>query len=143
MTPREPLTRYEAIKARVEKAFTGPWKVEGPRFGYFTVRQDPHDWDGQGYQTVCGMPSLTKNSSMRPLFEGTADFIAHAREDIPYLLKRVTDVEARDQAREAEIRALIDEYRQRAQNGAGLRDVFMELAARLESLLTPSQEGVK
>ena len=56
----------------------GPWKVEGPRFGYFTVRQDPKNWDGRGYQAICGLPSLTKRSAWRPTFEANAHLIAAA-----------------------------------------------------------------
>jgi hypothetical protein len=66
------------VRAALAKATKGPWKAEGPSFGYFTVRQDPVDWNGQGYQQVCGMPSLTKHSAWRATFQANADLIAHA-----------------------------------------------------------------
>ena len=55
-----------------------------------SIRQDPADWDGHGYQAVCGLPSFTKKSSMRPVFEGTANFIANAPDDVRYLLAALT-----------------------------------------------------
>ena len=86
------------VRAALAKATKGPWKAEGPSFGYFTVRQDPVDWNGQGYQQVCGMPSLTKHSAWRATFQANADLIAHA----PSWLSALCDgVEAMQRERDA------------------------------------------
>jgi hypothetical protein len=93
----------QAIRERLAKATPGPWKAEGPKFGYFVVRQDPADWDGKGYQQICGMPSLTKHSTWRVVFAANADLIAHAPSDLAALLaendrliSEVTELRERD-----------------------------------------------
>jgi len=33
-----------------------PWKVVGPYFGHFYIRNDPAEWNGMGYQHICSVP---------------------------------------------------------------------------------------
>lgn len=58
----------------------GPWKADEPRFGYQTIRQDPADWDGHGYQLICTVPQSTKGSHYGEMFKANARLIAAAPE---------------------------------------------------------------
>ena len=73
----EEAARLAAIRARVEKATAGPWKsrVNGQK-PYKHVQFDR----GPEYRALY---------TTSPLEAFDADFIAHAREDIPYLLALV------------------------------------------------------
>ncbi|WZO97291.1 hypothetical protein EP7_004316 [Isosphaeraceae bacterium EP7] len=69
--------RVKEIKERCEKATPGPWMFDESL--HVAAGFDPiFGWDGAG-KTECK--------------ESDARFIAHAREDIPYLLARVAELE--------------------------------------------------
>jgi hypothetical protein len=58
----------------------GPWKACPPRFGHQFVRQDPINWDGQGYQHICTLPQSNKGTYYGEMFEANANLIAAAPE---------------------------------------------------------------
>lgn len=72
----------EAIRARAEEATQGPWKVmeQGNTVPSLQVVNEVL-WENPKQIKVC--------SSISPKREADADFIAHAREDIPALLAEV------------------------------------------------------
>lgn len=58
----------------------GPWAVstKHPLFGSWTVREDPVDWNGCGYQLICSLPSAKKGGHYGEMFRANAHFIAAA-----------------------------------------------------------------
>lgn len=86
----EPLD-LAAIKARADAATTGPWTMdELPETGECGVFGGPDVWYPEGRSTICGY-----------VHYNNAEFIAHAREDIPALVDlaqrqatRITELEA-------------------------------------------------
>jgi hypothetical protein len=83
--------RLAEIRERVEAATAGPWRHgTNPRF------EDGPDWSWGATGTVAthesfGRPLETRVLSAEdpPENEADLDFIAHAREDVPYLLALV------------------------------------------------------
>ena len=84
--------RLEEIAARVEEATPGPW--EAPR-GFIDLTGNGEHWP-----MVCGRHSTIPGFDRFDLLYGMPEetlpgsranmtFIAHAREDVPYLLKEV------------------------------------------------------
>jgi hypothetical protein len=67
------MSRIKEIKERCEKAHPGPWTYNRGSVGCYHVMSDDRD-----FETGCIM---FKGDS-----KATADFIAHSREDIPFLL---------------------------------------------------------
>lgn len=69
----------------------GPWKVssERPLFGFWQVRQDPLNWDGNGYQAICTVPASTKNTPYGDMFRANARLIAAA----PDLLAALREID--------------------------------------------------
>jgi hypothetical protein len=78
----EPATRLAAMRQRAEAATPGPWRATGLPY------DDIHDpcietADGDYVaQTVYDMQSASLNHHV----DEDTEFIAHAREDVPYLL---------------------------------------------------------
>jgi hypothetical protein len=58
----------------------GPWKIahDRPMFGWWHIRQDPPNWNGQGYQAICSIPSERKGSHYGDMFAANARLIAAA-----------------------------------------------------------------
>jgi len=84
---QEPLD-LDAIRARAEAATEGPWGVidwdspdEGVNFIHVLQEQD-------GLETVCALPNPAEYTN-RSCLRADAEFIAHAREDVPALLAEV------------------------------------------------------
>jgi len=82
--------------------FSGPWKLVGPHFGHWNVRQDPANWDGQGYQHICSLPAMPKDTQYGEWFRATAELIASA----PTLLARTEAAEAERDALAERVAAL-------------------------------------
>lgn len=91
-SPSETPLDLDAIEARANAATAGPW----------------HSWDrGIGFEVHTGAKCFADiyesdeqcwelNGGMRETFEeGDAEFIAHAREDVPALVRRIRELEAR------------------------------------------------
>jgi hypothetical protein len=80
------MSRLEEIQARAEAATEGPWSIW-------------HDLDHQGFKTVGDAESYQEvletgetdesNPTAHVYTEHDAEFIAHAREDAPWLIRRV------------------------------------------------------
>ena len=91
------MTRLEEIQKRVEKASEGPWawQTYGEKTNAFVVggavAEDGSPLSGRldgedefVVDPICGLEESTVNYE-------DADFIAHSREDIPYLLAQVEE----------------------------------------------------
>lgn len=74
---RQTMDRVSEIRARCEAATPGPWKIG---------RESPSG--AQNVGTINGVLTAQTTS------ESNASFIAHARDDIPYLLARAEKAEA-------------------------------------------------
>lgn len=84
------MTRLEEIKARVEAATDGPWEWIGKDL-------ETKDYKGPSIlefecETSFGLSGASPNLLAK---ESDKEFIVHAREDIPYLLDRIKDLEAK------------------------------------------------
>lgn len=66
------MKRLEEIKARADAATPGPWDTNG-----YTIFSTPLEEKGFYLGDICFVESVDNND---------LEFIAHAREDIPYLL---------------------------------------------------------
>jgi hypothetical protein len=109
----EPLD-LEAIKARAEAATPGPWKLWG-----MSVQSDRHGTGEVDYsQTIA--QTLDPDRGLRTF---NAQFIAHAREDVPALVVEVERL--RKELDEAQLRSIearnpgIDMEAVKAQRAAG------------------------
>ena len=99
--------QIEAIKARAEKATPGPWTA-WDHAGWYQPYVSVVDTDKKdiiapgvpGDETAIGRTWGTRGKY--EIETDNAEFIAHARDDIPYLLSHITAIEAdRDRMREA------------------------------------------
>lgn len=93
--------QLEAIRKRAEAAFNGPWHLEERWSGLTSVvGRYPFEIDG-----TFGVADCLRNQD--------AEFIAHAREDIPALLaevERLQDVIERAYKQSGEIRGRYGDY---------------------------------
>lgn len=87
----DPVEQLAAIKERVEKATLGPWTFEHEAYG--------DEWwfggDSEGGQVVLSRGERTQIQENAMVYGGSdtadAEFIAHAREDIPLLLATIEE----------------------------------------------------
>ena len=77
--------KIKEIKERVEKATPGTWKVEK----YY--HDEPYEKYIKSAAIVCRNQTVTRNDWSNPA-EADLEFIAHARQDIPYLLKIINEL---------------------------------------------------
>lgn len=87
MTPEE----LNTIRERCEKATPGPWTTDRP-----TKPSDPDEFSK--WVAICGLGGRTGVFADPPGGQSPwndAQFIAHAREDIPALLDYIKELEAR------------------------------------------------
>lgn len=86
VTPRPTYTqRLDQIRARVDQATPGPWRVENPR----NVSNDYGSSSCDGITAASGRELIITDSGYYPPGVADAEFIAHAREDIPFLLAEI------------------------------------------------------
>ena len=78
--------RIKAIKERVEKATPGKWKVE------IYYHDEPYEEFIKSAAIVCRNRTITRNDWSNPVM-ADLEFIANARQDIPYLLKKIEELE--------------------------------------------------
>ena len=81
------MSRLDEIKARADAATEGPWV----RDMHSPDMSGRSGWYIRGPRKL-GLRSMVLNSRMLP---GDAEFIEHAREDVPYLLRLVEVAHAR------------------------------------------------
>lgn len=74
--------RLAAIEARVEAADDGPWRVRGPQV-------DPSWKWAAGVESTSLDPSEVDTTIAEVVDAPDAEFIAHARTDIPWLVEQV------------------------------------------------------
>lgn len=79
--------RLEEIRQRAEAATPGPWRAYGN-----TVEQEKTGWHQVVGTELTGLPYMTYERLTTKNEDAT--FIAHAREDIPYLLAEVERLRA-------------------------------------------------
>lgn len=84
MTREEILQRLEEIEARVAEATPGPWESDGVR-----VYSRLKNW-GFGLVCDCDLSPAPEGEQM-PL-PHDPDFIAHAREDVPWLCQAIRNL---------------------------------------------------
>lgn len=94
----------DAIKARVEAATPGPWKADGGEVSQHWSRPEP--WQEVVSTEVSCMSYCYGGTARGVERDADAEFIAHARTDVPAL---VAEVE-RLRAREGRVRALAARY---------------------------------
>ena len=82
--PRPPLD-LDAIWARADKATPGPWHKEHDEYGCVDIGN--YGWVATG-------PFVPQYDVDSPQGQADAEFIAHAREDVPALLAEVTALRA-------------------------------------------------
>jgi len=85
--------KIKEIEKRVEKATPGTWKVEK----YY--HDEPYEKYIKSAAIVCRNKAITRNDWSNPL-ESDLEFIAHARQDIPYLLKIINELNTSDASKE-------------------------------------------
>lgn len=85
-----------AIQSRADAAAEGPWRWEGDGPGLCTVARGPRYSDGsQGpAETIVRGPWTNDGSDCVEVSAVDAEFIAHARTDIPYLLGEIAKLSA-------------------------------------------------
>jgi hypothetical protein len=58
-----------------------PWTIANngkPLFGDYSIRQDPRDWDGKGYQHIAILPASRKGTHCGEMFYANACLISAA-----------------------------------------------------------------
>ena len=112
--------RLDEIRSRAEAATPGPWGVFAKRGGDVCEVLDAH------HDQVCRMYAYDEDTL------ADATFIAHAREDIPYLLAEVEQLPRRLAATDEECDRLMDLYlAQRREHNKAVAEV-----ERLRAALT-------
>jgi hypothetical protein len=109
----------DAIEARYEAATPGPWRVEK---SWVVGGKGRGEWN---VACVAGEPPRD------------ADFIAHARTDIPALLAAIDDYEARIAAQKSEMEAAVE---REAQHLAAI-DELEARNAKLEAVAEAAKEA--
>lgn len=84
----------------------GPW-LAVMQFGSWMVRQDPKDWDGNGYQHICSLAASKKGSHYGDMFAANAKLIAAAPDLLEALqqILKANDAQSQSWAREAVAKA--------------------------------------
>lgn len=90
----------EAIKARVDATTEGPWEAVRNRYGYDVTETWAVEPKGPSVHNVCHVTVGAED----------AEFIAHARSDIPALLAYVEQLEAQIEQADSEVESDIDAY---------------------------------
>lgn len=115
-----PTAQIAAIRQRAEQATPGPWQIIETRVDdstYVVERRIATEWiHGQLHgpaPVVNAFVTIEPVQGQKPyhgvrIDEPDAEFIAHAREDIPFLLNQID-------ARESALRALVAQWKQKAE----------------------------
>jgi len=151
---RHPMSRLKEIRERVEKATEGPW-VKGtcPDYdvdeiiqtgsrsfsmtGGYAGEQYDHDrgvFVMVEYRESDGTPNCYEDTIAIPEKEQDADFIAEARQDIPYLLSLI------DRAREC-LEKICDMQQKHYGNGMMTHMVLSEMCEEARQLLRELEVG--
>jgi hypothetical protein len=86
-------TRIDEIRAREQAATPGHWGTYYDGKGTYTVQAQPRLIPGTGNVTAGDVATLSGEHGDGQTY-ADARFIGHAREDVPYLLDRVAELEA-------------------------------------------------
>ena len=126
-----------AIRARAEAATEGPWENDYPEVGQHWSRPEP--WAKVVSTDVACMAYCYGGSAQGIENEADAEFIAHAREDIPALLAEIDRLNATIQ-RVREIERRMDEYAHRSGPCTGVNCGGCQ-AGRFSTALRRALEG--
>ncbi|MFD4795950.1 hypothetical protein [Streptomyces anulatus] len=86
--------RIDEIRTRTDAATQGHWGTNYDGKGTYTVEARPGLDPNQGSVNEGAVATLTGGHGDEQTYQN-ARFIAHVREDVPYLLDRVAELEAR------------------------------------------------
>lgn len=127
--------RVDEIRARLEKATTGPWKVDvSENFGNdWPITTGTNDEDGKCYH-VC--TDSVRASGVWGNAKDDAIFLAHSRSDIEYLLSELDEARKRI----AELEAQAREYNRMTNNAQTAREAAEAENVRLRDALTKIAE---
>lgn len=114
-------TRLDEIRARCDAASQGPWVVRRCPYAKRPVEVD-------GIYTASGERIVETDSGVYPPKEPDAQFIAHAREDVPWLLAQV---------------AALQDWKERMQKMATPSDFLTECNTRLEQQVAALTQQIK
>ncbi|WP_327335067.1 hypothetical protein [Streptomyces anulatus] len=104
--------RIEEIRTRTDVATPGNWGTHYDGKGAYTVEARPGLDLNQGPVNDGGVATLTGEHGDQQAYQD-ARFIAHAREDVPYLLGRVVELEAASE-RACGLAARLEEFAENA-----------------------------
>lgn len=107
--------RIAEIRARVDAATAGPWKAKDGAL------LDKEGWP-DGVLSCCNVT------------DETIEFIAHAREDVPYLLARISGLERQVEATAEGQRATLDQLVRVTGERDAMREALEQIKWRGESL---------
>lgn len=82
---KKDIKRIREIKERAEKATPGKWKVEK----YY--HDEPYEEFIKSAVIVCRNRTITRNDWSNPVM-ADLEFLANARQDIPYLLAKIEEL---------------------------------------------------
>jgi hypothetical protein len=86
-------TRIEEIRARADAATPGHWGTSYDGKGTYTIEAQPRLIPGQGIVNEGAVATLAGEHGDGQTYSN-ARFAAHAREDVPFLLARIAQLEA-------------------------------------------------
>jgi hypothetical protein len=117
--------RVDAIRARVEAATPGPWRCSNRGDGSASVYRHDDDFGDEALVDDGLCPHI--RGEVRA---ADGPFIAHAREDIPWLLNQLEALEAQHQQQIAELHDLLASF-----NAVTDPEAFCELNAQANRVL--------
>ena len=89
------LDRLDEIQSRADKATDGPWVVQEEEWAVISSSSDSvlHAFAVEKDCTECGEPQVEADVEVVLVIED-AEFIAHARTDVPWLIEQVRKLDA-------------------------------------------------
>ncbi len=99
---KQDIARIKRIKARVNKATPGKWVVEK----YY--HDEPYEEYIKSAAVVTKYGTITRNDWSNPV-KVDLEFIANARQDIPYLLYKVDELSERNRELAEKLRELYEQ----------------------------------
>ncbi len=99
---KQDIKRIEKIKERADRATSGKWMVEK----YY--HDEPYEEYIKSAAVITGNSTITRNDWSNPV-EADLDFIANARQDIPYLLDKIDELYALNRELAEKLRELYEQ----------------------------------
>lgn len=115
--------RLAEIEARVAAADDGPWRVRGPQV-------DPSWKWAAGVESASLDPGEVDTTIAEVVDAPDAEFIAHARTDVPWLVEQVRELQAENERLQTALRRK-ENHRARARERVRQRDEVIERVRKL------------